>query len=188
MVHTESSSSSGKGGSHYVKKDKFRARSGGGKIDRDKRDSGCHPSSGTPRRKGRCKKCGVYGHWAKECLNKKSVKEDHEDAAHHVSGDMDKNPALLVAQVHWEDTVPCPTTAAEASENAVPDAVEPGSPAASIPSSGGASNSLPHTPSSIPGAPMVQWATPPTGQSVDSDGAPLRYRTIPNLLETTEEL
>jgi len=76
-------------------------------------------------------------------------------------------------QVHWEDTVPCPTTAAEASENAVPDAVELGSPAASIPSSGGASNSLPHTPSSIPGAPMVQWATPPTGQSVDSNGAPL---------------
>jgi len=27
------------------------------------------------------------------------VKEDHEDAAHHVSGDTDKNPALLVAQV-----------------------------------------------------------------------------------------
>ena len=35
---------------------------------------------------------------------------------------------------------------------------------------------------------MVQWATPPTRQSVDSNGAPLRYRTIPNLLETTEEL
>ena len=99
MVHTESSSSGGKGGSHYVKKDKFGARSGGGKIDRDKRNSGCHPSSRTPRRKGRCKKCGVYGHWARECLNKKSVKEDHEDAAHHVSGDTDKNPALLVAQV-----------------------------------------------------------------------------------------
>jgi len=27
------------------------------------------------------------------------MKEDHEDATHHVSGDMDKNPALLVAQV-----------------------------------------------------------------------------------------
>ena len=91
-------------------------------------------------------------------------------------------------QVHWEDTVPHPTTAAEVSENVVPDAVELGSPAASIPSSGGASNSPPHTPSSISGAPMVQWMTPPTGQSVDSDGAPLRYRTIPNLLETTEEL
>jgi len=102
------------------------------------------------------------------------------------NGGMTKTPDMF--QVHWEDTVPRPTTAAEASENDVPDAIEPGSPAASIPSSGGASNSPPHTPSSSPGAPMVQWATPPTRQSVDSNGAPLRYRTIPNLLETTEEL
>jgi hypothetical protein len=35
---------------------------------------------------------------------------------------------------------------------------------------------------------MIQWATPPTGQSVDSEGAPLGYRTIPNLLDTTDEL
>ena len=35
---------------------------------------------------------------------------------------------------------------------------------------------------------MIQWATPPTNASEDSDGAPLRFRTIPNLLETTEEM
>ena len=35
---------------------------------------------------------------------------------------------------------------------------------------------------------MTQWAAPPTGQSEDSEGAPLRYRTIPNLLDTTEEV
>ena len=35
---------------------------------------------------------------------------------------------------------------------------------------------------------MTQWAAPPTGQSADSEGAPLRYRTIPNLLDTTEEV
>jgi hypothetical protein len=99
MVHTESSSSGGKSGGHYVKKDRSGARGGGGKNDRDKRDSGCHPSTGTPRRKGRCKKCGVYGHWAKECLNKKSGKEEKEDAAHHVTGDTDTGPALLVARV-----------------------------------------------------------------------------------------
>ena len=96
MVNTDSSSSSSK---HSGKKDRSGARGGGGKNDRDKRDAGCHPSSGTPRRKGRCKKCGVYGHWAKECLNKKSGKEEQEDAAHHVSGDTDKGPALLVASV-----------------------------------------------------------------------------------------
>jgi hypothetical protein len=98
MVHTESSSSGGKSGGHYVKKDRSGARGGGGKNDRDKRDSGCHPSTGTPRRKGRCKKCGVYGHWVKECWNKKSGKEEQEDAAHHVTGDTDKGPALLVQE------------------------------------------------------------------------------------------
>jgi hypothetical protein len=35
---------------------------------------------------------------------------------------------------------------------------------------------------------VIQWATPPTGQSADSEGVPLRYRTIPDLLETTEEV
>ena len=35
---------------------------------------------------------------------------------------------------------------------------------------------------------MIQWATPPTNASEDSDGGPLRFRTIPNLLETTEEM
>jgi hypothetical protein len=99
MVGSESSSSGGKGGSHFAKKNKAGARTSGSKNDRDKRDPGCHPSSGTPRRNGRCKKCGVFGHWARECLNKKPAKEAHEDAAHHVSGDTDKNPALLVAQV-----------------------------------------------------------------------------------------
>ena len=99
MLGSESSSSGSKGGSHYLKKDKTGGRSGGNKSDRNKRDNGCHPSSGTPRRNGRCKKCGVYGHWAKECLNKKAVKEEQEDTAHHVTGDTDKNPALLVAQV-----------------------------------------------------------------------------------------
>jgi hypothetical protein len=34
----------------------------------------------------------------------------------------------------------------------------------------------------------IQWATPPSDASADSDGGPRRYRTIPNLLETTEEI
>jgi hypothetical protein len=92
MVNTDTSSSSGKSGGNYVKKDKQGVRSG--KQDRDRRDSACHPSTGTPRRERRCKKCGVYGHWARECQNKKSGKEDHDDAAYHVAGDTDKNPAL----------------------------------------------------------------------------------------------
>lgn len=82
-----SSSSGGKGGgnSHYQKKNKFGARGGSGGGNRESRDSGSKEttSMGTPRRKGRCNKCKVYGHWAREC--KKSVKEATE-AAHHANG------------------------------------------------------------------------------------------------------
>jgi hypothetical protein len=78
IVILVSSSSGGKGGNHYAKKNKAGARNGGSKNDHDRRDAGCHPSSSTPRRNGRCKKCGVFGHWAKECLNKKPAKEDPE--------------------------------------------------------------------------------------------------------------
>ena len=98
-VMTESSTSSGGksgGNSHYSKKGKNGARGGGG-GNRDPRDSGGkeHTSMGTPRRKGRCNKCKVYGHWAREC---KKVKEPAE-AAHHANVDADPHPALLVAQV-----------------------------------------------------------------------------------------
>jgi len=65
MVGLESSTQGGKGGSHYVKKNRTGPHSGGGKTDRDKQDSSCHPSLGTHRHNGRCKKCGVFGHWVK---------------------------------------------------------------------------------------------------------------------------
>jgi len=59
MVTDQSSSSEKNGGSkHYVKKEKTGARGGG-----DARDSGVKLTSmGTPRRKGKCRKCGIYGH------------------------------------------------------------------------------------------------------------------------------
>ena len=67
------------------------------------------------------------------------------------------------------------------------------SPAVSIPSVGnvGDTNTPPHTPisgasGSTPLVVPIQWATLPTDASADSDGDPRRYRTIPNLLDTTE--
>jgi hypothetical protein len=72
MVADSSSSSGAKGGGggHSAKKEKTGARGGG-----DVRDSGVKLTSmGTPRRKGKCRKCGIYGHWAKEC--KKAPKEE----------------------------------------------------------------------------------------------------------------
>ena len=86
------SGSGNKGKNRYVKKEKPRAR-----ADGDGRDSGRKLTSmGTPRRKGRCRKCNIYGHFEKECKTKMDGEERHE-AAHHVAGDQEG--ALLVAQV-----------------------------------------------------------------------------------------
>lgn len=72
------------------------------------------------------------------------------------------------------------------------EASEPASPVQSIPSPGGAGGESPYTPEySIGGSNggnQIQWAMPPTDGAVDSEGAPLRYRTIPNLLDTTNEV
>jgi hypothetical protein len=51
---------------------------------------------GTPRRKGRCHKCNIYGHFEKECKTK--PKEEKQEAAHHAASDIETG-ALLVAQV-----------------------------------------------------------------------------------------
>jgi len=56
-------------------------------------------SEGTPRRKGRCQNCGIYGHWAQEC--KRPKKEKKKDAAHPEAnvavGGVDQQGALMVA-------------------------------------------------------------------------------------------
>jgi hypothetical protein len=72
---------------------------------------------------------------------------------------------------------------------------DPASPASAIPSQGnvGDSETPPHTPSSIamgstPPAHQVQWATPPTDASADTDEGPRRYKTISDLLDSTDEV
>jgi hypothetical protein len=52
---------------------------------------------GTPRRKGRCRKCNIYGHFEKECKTKPKG-EERQEAVHHTTGDHEG--ALLVAQVY----------------------------------------------------------------------------------------
>jgi hypothetical protein len=49
----------------------------------------------TPHRKGRCRNCGIYGHWKQDC---KHPRKDHREEAHHVQDDADQ-PALLLATV-----------------------------------------------------------------------------------------
>jgi len=55
-------------------------------------------SEGTPRRKGRCRNCGIYGHWAEDCKRpKKQKKEEKREEANIAVAGADHNPALLLA-------------------------------------------------------------------------------------------
>jgi hypothetical protein len=56
-------------------------------------------SQGTPRRKGRCRNYGIYGHWAEDCKRPKRDKKDHkQQEANFAVGDVE-NAALLFAEV-----------------------------------------------------------------------------------------
>jgi hypothetical protein len=93
---TDSSSGSKSGG--YPKKSKGGARGGGTGANRDGRDAVSKDGANarSPRRNGRCNKCKVYVHWAREC--KKATKEAME-TVHHANANADAQPKLLVAQV-----------------------------------------------------------------------------------------
>ncbi|WVZ88098.1 hypothetical protein U9M48_034651 [Paspalum notatum var. saurae] len=52
-------------------------------------------SEGTPRRKGKCRNCGIRGHWAKEC---KKPRHERKDEAHLAKADIEQ-PELLLATV-----------------------------------------------------------------------------------------
>ena len=44
------------------------------------------------------------------------------------------------------------------------------------------------TPPASPAAPAIGFATPPSGETVDSDGVHQRFRTLENIYDTTEEI
>lgn len=72
-------------------------------------------SEGTPRRKGRCRNCGIYGHWKQDC--KRPPKKERKEEAHHVQADADRQSALMLAMVnsvHVERRTHC-TVASRAS-------------------------------------------------------------------------
>ena len=62
----------------------------------ESRDNGL-TSMGTPRRKGVCRRCGIYGHFGFEC-KKKQKKQERQEVAHHANADGESG-ALLVARV-----------------------------------------------------------------------------------------
>jgi hypothetical protein len=71
------------------------ARDGGGRGDR-KEPVIKFTSEGTLRRNGRCRNCGIYGHWKVDC--KRPKKGEHGEEAHHVQAE--KEPTLLLATVN----------------------------------------------------------------------------------------
>jgi len=56
-------------------------------------------SMGTPRRKGRCRNCGIYGQWAEDCKRppKKEKKDEAQAEANMAIGGGDHGGALLLA-------------------------------------------------------------------------------------------
>jgi hypothetical protein len=108
---SESASSSGGAGK---KSWKPKTRGGGGRGERGDRGDKKEPvvkltSMGTPRRKGRCRNCGLYGHWAEDC---KKPKKERKEEAHHAQADVD-HPSILLAMVnavhvHTRDVEPEP--------------------------------------------------------------------------------
>jgi len=89
-------------------------------------------------------------------------------------------------------TVGGPTIESEAAD-AVPNSPAVGSPVGNQfqPSSTDTQGSTSvHTPDTQtpPTQEVNQWATPPQGQSVDSEGAPLRYKTLSELFDETHEV
>ena len=54
-------------------------------------------SEGTPRRKGRCRNCGFYGHWKEDC--KRPPRKERKEEVHVAQAEQ-KNPSLLLTTVN----------------------------------------------------------------------------------------
>ena len=75
-------------------------------------------SEGTPRRKGRCRNCGIYGHWAQDCKRPKEKKEARQPEENMVMGGAHQS-ALMLATCDV-DVVRRPTQIVHLTENVVP--------------------------------------------------------------------
>lgn len=98
--------------------------------------------------------------------------------------------------VQYSDTVPSPTTI-DLDTESESDADFSGAPSfpagstVSIPSEGELGGSPPHTPvssSTSQPANQIQWATPPSDASTATDEAPRRFRTVADLLDSTDRI
>jgi hypothetical protein len=63
-------------------------------------------SQGTPRRKGRCRNCGIYGHWAQDCKRPKREKKEQKQPEANVVVEGEEHGALLLAELERVESVP----------------------------------------------------------------------------------
>jgi hypothetical protein len=93
---------------------KMAARSDGGASGQVKLTS-----EGTPRRKGQCRNCGIYGHWAEDCKRpkKEKTKEAAQPEANVAIGGGDHGGTLLLATC---DVVHGPQQIVHLTEKVVP--------------------------------------------------------------------
>jgi hypothetical protein len=54
-------------------------------------------SEGTPRRKRRCRKCGIYGHWAVDYKRSKKDKEQQRPEANLAVSGVEQHGALMLS-------------------------------------------------------------------------------------------
>ena len=86
---------------YLLKAGKSKSSGGGGSGERGDRSDKKEPavkltSMGTPRHKGHCRNCGIYGHWAEDC---KKPKKERKEEAHTVQADTEQ-PMILLATVN----------------------------------------------------------------------------------------
>ncbi|CAD6340073.1 unnamed protein product [Miscanthus lutarioriparius] len=94
-------------------KGKAAARPDGGAPDQVKLTS-----MGTPRRKGRCRNCGIYGHWVEDCKRPKKEKKEAAQPEENIAvGGAEHGGALLLATC---DVVHEPTQIVHLMEKVIP--------------------------------------------------------------------
>jgi hypothetical protein len=84
-------------------KAKTSCRSDGGSSSSS--NKGKFSSQETPRRKGRCRNFGIYGHWAQDCKRPKREKKEKQPKANVVVGG-EEHGALLLAALERVERVP----------------------------------------------------------------------------------
>ncbi|CAD6213509.1 unnamed protein product [Miscanthus lutarioriparius] len=182
------------------RKDGGGSGSGGGSTGATSGSAGKLTFEGTPRWKGCCHNCNIYGHWAEDCKRPKREKKKKEakQPEANVAMQGDHGAVLLMAAVAGVEQASTQVVHL-AEKNVVPiecpDGVwadpdnegllgDPGSV-----SQGAGDHQLSPNPINTLGSASTgqnQAGTPSTNASEETWGAPLRFRSLNDLFDSTE--